>query len=106
MILALPIATITIFVRCVYRCAELSGGFNSELFTSDEPLFMVLEGGMISIATISLTVLHPGICFQGAWDSAGFKFRSRDQKSKQMFSDEETAGESVIELSEPERRFR
>ena len=29
----------------------------------------ILEGGMILIATISLTLLHPGPCFKGAWQT-------------------------------------
>lgn len=53
----------TIFIRCVYRCVELSGGFFGELFVDDEPLFMVLEGVMIILAALGLTVFHPGWVF-------------------------------------------
>lgn len=34
---------------------------------------MILEGSMIVIASALLTIGHPGIAFQGSWDSADFK---------------------------------
>jgi len=40
------IATITIFIRCVFRVAELRSGFNGHLF-NDEVAFMVLEGYVV-----------------------------------------------------------
>lgn len=39
----LIVATLTIFIRCVFRVAELSEGFNGTLF-NDEVAFMILEG--------------------------------------------------------------
>jgi hypothetical protein len=63
----LALATITIFVRSVFRVAELKGGFHSAL-ANDQVLFMVLEGAMIVIAILCLTVLHPGVCFGGLWN--------------------------------------
>ncbi|KAL3457534.1 RTA1-domain-containing protein [Aspergillus heterothallicus] len=61
------LATICIYVRCVFRVAELSGGFDSRL-ANDEVAFMVLEGAMISIAVIALSSWgHPGMGFQGRW---------------------------------------
>lgn len=71
----LTIATLTIFIRSIYRCAELSAGFSGPL-ANDQTSFMILEPGMIGIATLCLTILHPGLCFQGAWHTANFKFRS------------------------------
>ncbi|PYH70661.1 RTA1 domain-containing protein [Aspergillus vadensis CBS 113365] len=62
----LSLATITIFIRSVFRVAELKGGFHSKL-ANDEVKFMVLEGAMIVLATSALTVLHPGLCFGGLW---------------------------------------
>jgi hypothetical protein len=61
---------------------------------------MVLEGAMIVIATFCLTVLHPAICFQGAWRDANFNFctkknRSRSAKTGRSSSDEEAAMSSV-----------
>jgi hypothetical protein len=51
-----------VFVRCGYRVAELSSGWGSEIM-SHEIEFIVMEGIMIVIATISLNVFHPGFCF-------------------------------------------
>ncbi|GJP97234.1 hypothetical protein CBS115989_6515 [Aspergillus niger] len=62
----LSLATVTIFIRSVFRVAELKGGFHSRL-ANDEVDFMVLEGAMIVLATLALTVLHPGFCFDGLW---------------------------------------
>ena len=56
----LAAATFTIFVRSVYRCAELSGGFHGKL-ANQEITFMILEGADICIAVICLTVFHPGV---------------------------------------------
>jgi hypothetical protein len=61
---------------------------------------MVLEGAMIVIATFCLTILHPAICFQGAWHDANFNFRtkknrSRSTKTERLSSDEEAAMSNV-----------
>lgn len=71
----LVVATVTIHARSTYRCVELSGGFRGELFISDEPLFIVMEGVMISVACVCLTCLHPGICFHGVWNQLVFPLR-------------------------------
>jgi len=83
-ILGLVVAVVTIFARSVYRCAELSGGFNSHLFVDDELLFMILEGVMIVLACGCLTLLHPAVCFQGAWADANFKFRSKNSGAEKL----------------------
>jgi hypothetical protein len=71
---ALGTATLGIFVRSVFRVAELSKGFDGPL-GNQEGTYMVLEGVMILIASAALTVFHPGFCFQGEWDGANFKLR-------------------------------
>lgn len=70
----LGIAVLTIFTRSVFRCAELSGGFNGKLF-NDQITFMILEGPMIIMACTALTLFHPGIAFQGHWHDANFSYR-------------------------------
>ncbi|KAJ5918289.1 RTA1-domain-containing protein [Penicillium verhagenii] len=76
----LALATVTIFVRSVFRVAELKGGFHSSL-ANNQVLFMILEGAMIAIAITCLTVLHPGVCFDGQWDQTKWKFgRSSDSE--------------------------
>ncbi|KUJ18266.1 RTA1-domain-containing protein [Mollisia scopiformis] len=96
----LATATVTIFIRSVYRCAELSGGFNSTLFTSDEALFMILEGLMIVTATTCLTLLHPAVCFQGAWHEANFKFRTNKGESAKLYTSDEENQNSDVRLDD------
>lgn len=56
------IAFALIFVRCVYRIPEMSGGWGSKLMRNQAE-FMILDGAMISTASILLTIAHPGIFF-------------------------------------------
>jgi hypothetical protein len=99
-LVGLLLACITIFARSIYRCVELSGGFNGELFVSDEALFMVLEGVMIIVACSCLTFLHPAVCFQGAWHEANFVFRTskhrHSQSKDRMIIDEETGSNQSL----------
>jgi hypothetical protein len=74
---ALALATMTIFTRSVFRVAELSGGFGGHL-ANDQVSYMILEGAMIAIASIALTVMHPGFGFgRKAWAEGDWSFRSR-----------------------------
>lgn len=59
---AIVTAFVAIFTRCVYRVPELTGGWGNELMRN-EAEFVVLEGVMIVIAVLVLTVFHPGYCF-------------------------------------------
>jgi hypothetical protein len=82
---SLCLATLTIFVRSIFRVAELSGGFRGPL-ANNQVSFMILEGVMIVIATSCLTLLHPGIGFQGSWLAANFPLRGkrRDGEVKEL----------------------
>ena len=64
--LALAAATVFIIVRSIYRCAELAGGFRGRLANEEVP-FMVLEGVMIILACLCLTVWHPGRVMRSNW---------------------------------------
>ncbi|KAF4984785.1 hypothetical protein FZEAL_76 [Fusarium zealandicum] len=55
-------AFMTIFIRCVYRIAEMRGGWGNPLM-KDQITFVILEGCMLLIATSAQTVLHPGHFF-------------------------------------------
>ena len=62
---------------------------------------MILEGTAIVIACLCLTLLHPGVCFQGVWDEANFKLRSTSKGGRGKGSGgEETMGESMVTLEE------
>ncbi|KAK3389578.1 putative RTA1 domain protein [Podospora didyma] len=78
-LIALTLATIFIFIRCVFRVAELSDGFNGKLANQQES-FMVLEGLMMTLAAIALTVYNPGRSFQGKWTLMNFSFRNSSTK--------------------------
>jgi RTA1 like protein len=72
--LAIGIATIAILIRCAFRVAELSGGFNGDL-ANDQVSFMILEGAMIIIASFFLTAAHPGPVLGVMWKAGGFQLR-------------------------------
>lgn len=73
----LAVATITIFVRSFFRVFELKGGFDSRL-ANDEVALMILESGMVAIACICLTVLHPGLAMGRAWGQIKLSTSKRD----------------------------
>ncbi|GKU08654.1 unnamed protein product, partial [Fusarium langsethiae] len=56
------VAFLTIYIRCVYRIAEMQGGWGSKLMKEEVP-FIILEGLMIVMATSAQTILHPGPLF-------------------------------------------
>lgn len=70
----LALATLTIFVRSVFRVAELQGGFHSSL-ANNKVVFMILEGAMLTIVVLCLTILHPSICFNDQWNNTTWSFR-------------------------------
>lgn len=74
---ALFVAMLLVFIRCIFRCAELQEGFGGPL-ANDEVTFMILEGPMIFIAGILLTIWHPGFVFKGAWAQAAWRFDGKD----------------------------
>jgi hypothetical protein len=42
---------------------------------NNEVEFMILDGVMVILASICMTVWHPGYGFQKQWNNAGFRFR-------------------------------
>jgi len=60
---AIAVAFLTIFIRCVYRLPEMAGGWGNPLM-QDETEFLVLDGMMVAIASIIMTVVHPGFFFE------------------------------------------
>ena len=59
---AVIIAFLAIFTRCVYRIAEMMGGWGNPLM-QDQAEFIALDSVMCSVAAVALTVFHPGYCF-------------------------------------------
>ncbi|GJC82799.1 sphingoid long-chain base transporter RSB1 [Colletotrichum liriopes] len=58
---ALALATVCVFVRCVFRVVELSGGWTGPLMGRQD-LFVGFEGVMIAAAVLALNLSHPALC--------------------------------------------
>lgn len=69
-------ATLYILVRSIYRAIELSNGFKGSLW-NDQVDFMVLDGAMIGLTVLCLTIHHPGVAFGGQWSANKWTFRSK-----------------------------
>ncbi|KAJ5389246.1 RTA1 domain protein [Penicillium cataractarum] len=52
------IAYLTVLIRCIYRLPEMAGGWGNPLMQK-ETEFLILDGAMITIAVVILTILHP-----------------------------------------------
>ncbi|KAJ3544017.1 hypothetical protein NM208_g3269 [Fusarium decemcellulare] len=63
----LTTAFVGIYIRCVYRIAEMRGGWGNKLM-KEEITFIILEGIMILIATLAQTIFHPGYFFPSLTD--------------------------------------
>ncbi|KAF2023436.1 RTA1-domain-containing protein [Setomelanomma holmii] len=72
---SLVIDTVAILVRSIFRVAELWEGFAGELWNNEKD-FMVLDGGMMSLAVLLLTVFHPGPAFGEQWHATKWSFKS------------------------------
>ena len=59
---AIVMAYFTIFIRCTYRIGEMADGWGSAIM-QDEADFIALDGVMIAIAVLCLTIFHPGWAF-------------------------------------------
>lgn len=55
---ALAFSTLCLVARCAYRVAELSHGWLGPL-AHNGPLYIVFEGAMVLLATITMLVFHP-----------------------------------------------
>lgn len=62
-IIALMLATILIFTRCVFRVAELSDGWEGEL-AKNEGLFYGLESTPVIVAVLLLNIFNPNFCYK------------------------------------------
>ncbi|KAJ4328753.1 phospholipid-translocating ATPase rsb1 [Fusarium piperis] len=78
--LALGISTLAVLIRTAFRVAELSQGFDSKIAKS-ETAFLLLEGTMIFVSCLCLTIYHPGIAFQGRWVDADFSMKAKSRSN-------------------------
>ncbi|KAK3343261.1 RTA1 like protein-domain-containing protein [Neurospora tetraspora] len=63
-----------LLIRCIYRIAEMAGGWGNEIM-QDEPSFVVLESFMVLIACVLFTGFAPGVWFP--WMSHSEKVNPR-----------------------------
>jgi len=63
MIVSIAVSYTVILIRCIYRVAEMAGGWRNSLM-QNEVLFIVLDSVMCAIAVVVLNVFHPGFLFQ------------------------------------------
>ncbi|CAK3992425.1 parasitic phase-specific psp-1 [Lecanosticta acicola] len=59
--LAIGLASILIFWRCVFRLVELNNGFSGPV-TFKQGLFIGFEGVLVLVAAAVLAIMHPAIC--------------------------------------------
>ena len=80
-LIALGLATVCIFIRSVYRVAELSEGWTGALI-QNQRLFIGFEGAMVIVAVSVLNVFHPGYCFREGYVQKKYKnlFRKKEKK--------------------------
>lgn len=62
--LALTATVLLVIVRCCYRLAELHQGWRGFLITH-EWYFIILDSLMVTLATVIMTIFHPGFAFKG-----------------------------------------
>ena len=59
---AVTLSFIGLFSRSIYRLPEMAGGWRNPLMQNQTD-FIILEGGMIAMASIVMTAFHPAYCF-------------------------------------------
>ncbi|KAK4136023.1 RTA1 like protein [Trichocladium antarcticum] len=78
---AMGLAYAALLVRCIYRIAEMAGGWGNEIM-QDEPSFVVLESFMVLIASVLLAAFAPGIFFPQMSHSYPREVREDESKTE------------------------
>ncbi|KAF5231627.1 hypothetical protein FAUST_9189 [Fusarium austroamericanum] len=86
---AVTVAYFAILTRCIYRIAEMAGGWGNHIM-QDEPSFLVLDSTLVLVTGFCLTAFHPGIFFP--------------QMAANMRRSKTTEGETPAESSNEERK--
>jgi hypothetical protein len=60
---SLVVVYFAILIRCVYRIAEMAGGWQNSIM-QNEGLFIGLDSVLVGLATLLQTFVHPGYCFK------------------------------------------
>lgn len=95
---------LVIFIRCVFRIAEMANGWANPIM-QDEVDFIVLDGVMVSIATLCLTIFHPGLFFKPMATYKADKKAGRLVYASDKVGDVETPSDVPTPMEQPERRY-
>ncbi|KAL4886846.1 RTA1 like protein-domain-containing protein [Aspergillus karnatakaensis] len=95
LVFGLADAAVAIFIRTAFRIAELSGGFEGDL-ANNQAAFMILESTMVFIASVCLTIGHPGLCLDIAWKNLTW----RTYLCREVHGNVESEGKAGVGLSD------
>jgi RTA1 like protein len=79
-------ASVGVYIRCIYRITELAGGWKNKIM-QDEISFYVLDGAMVCVAVVALTVAYPG-----AWYHPVLEKTTGMEHEKKSGSESEDSG--------------
>lgn len=88
-------AYVCILIRCIYRIAEMSGGWGSTIMR-DQPSFIVLEGFMVFIPVTLLTAFPPGFLFPAMAEREAQRFRKKGKGGAEKSTSEHNAVETGV----------
>ncbi|KAF3065290.1 Sphingoid long-chain base transporter RSB1 [Daldinia childiae] len=81
-----------ILIRCIYRIAEMAGGWGNKIM-QDEPSFIVLEGFCIIIPVVLLTAFPPGFLFPAMAEREAQRFKKGSKGEKVAGEEPITSGD-------------
>jgi hypothetical protein len=84
-LIATIVAYACISIRCVYRIAEMAGGWRNKIM-EDEVAFVILDGVMVAVAVLAMNFFHPGFVFKHSYATL---------KAERMEPELEMHGETV-----------
>jgi len=79
----LVVAFLAVFTRCVYRIAEMAGGWSNPIMQNQRD-FIALDGCMVALAVLLLTTFHPGFCFPRLASTWSKKVNDSDLEEKTL----------------------
>ncbi|ATY62553.1 RTA1 domain [Cordyceps militaris] len=98
---AICAAYMCIFIRCIYRIAEMAGGWGNHIM-QDEPSFLVLDSSLVLLGSALLTIFHPGIYFPQMRHNAVARRQQRaDEKASAKRDANSNAGNETDETRLP-----
>lgn len=86
------IASVGIYIRCIYRIGELAGGWKNKIM-QDEISFYVLDGAMVCVAVAVLTIAYPGALYKPVL--AKTTSMQQEEKLRSESDDSEVVGPPV-----------